>query len=278
MFKPFYLTLAFFWLCLWGNSTLAQSDSPFRSLFDGQSLQGWDGDARFWSVLEGTITGKTSADQPLDANTFLIWRGAELADFELRLKFRIDGGNSGIQYRSQDLGEHHVGGYQADIDAQHQYTGILYDERGRGILANRTTRVEIDPQGNNNVVGTTCDESGLLASIRPGQWSEYVVTAKGNHLTQSINGFVTVDVTDGQTDQAESRGVLALQIHVGPPMIVQFKDIWLRDLSANAAEASSKASDSVDADGCCCGVADACRPSRPRIFSRRRCRAPCRSR
>jgi 3-keto-disaccharide hydrolase len=232
-----------------------RQESQSTSLFNGSTLDGWSGDTRFWSVENGAITGKTTAEQPLDANTFLIWRAGELEDFELSTKFRIEGGNSGIQYRSQDLGDFHVGGYQADIDGDHTYIGILYDEQGRGILANRCARVEIDAAGQNKVVGTTCDEAALLASIKANEWSEYTVTARGNHLTQVINGFVTVDVVDGQVDQAENRGILALQIHTGPPMKVQFKDIQLRRL--NTVE-PSPAIGVAPPIAICCPTSDCC--------------------
>lgn len=257
----------------------ARGDDPVQEsqwvpLFDGTTLNGWSGDSRFWSVQGGAITGTTTTEQPLDANSFLIWRDA-LDDFELKLKFRIEGGNSGIQYRSQDLGDFHVGGYQADIDAEYQYIGILYDERGRGILANRCSRVEIDEQGEIKVVGKTCDEAALLSSIKQSEWSEYTITAHGNHLTQSINGFITVDVVDGQSDQAESRGILALQLHAGPPMKVQFKDILLRrpsDTQPSPSDAiASPAPSPSPAAACSCACPSPPSCCRPRAACRPRC-------
>ena len=103
-------------------------------LFNGKDLTGWMGDLDIWSVQDGAITGQTTADKPLQANTFLIWQGGSIGDFELELDYRIVAGNSGIQYRSQviDADNWSVGGYQADIEAGDNYSGILYDERGRG--------------------------------------------------------------------------------------------------------------------------------------------------
>lgn len=231
-----------------GTRLEAQEFGPPISLFDGHTLQNWAGDQRVWTVEDGAITGRTSAEHPLDANSFLIWQGGEMGDFELRLKFRIEGGNSGVQYRSQDLKDFHVGGYQADIDASHEFIGILYEERGRGILAQRGSAVEIDEQGQTKIVGTTSDVAALLASLAKQDWNEYRIAASGNHLTQSINGYITVDVVDRQTDHAKSRGVLALQLHAGPPMKVQFKDIYLRrpEIAPESASISHGASD----DGC----------------------------
>ncbi len=200
-----------------------------ESLFDGKSLQGWRGDTTIWTVQDGAITGTNSAEKPIKDNSFLIWDG-ELGDFELRLKFRIEGGNSGIQFRSQDLGEFHVGGYQADIDSADTYIGILYDERGRGILAGRGEKVEIDSDGERNVVGQTCDPKKFLESYKATEWNEYIVRAEGNHITQTVNGIVTVDIVDAAPD-GEAKGILALQVHSGPPMKVQFKDIALERLN-----------------------------------------------
>ena len=197
------------------NSTSNAQDDDFKSIFNGKDLTGWEGQP---------------ADAPIKSNTFLIWKAGELKDFERRLKFRIVDGNSGIQYRSTASDNYAVGGYQADIDATMRFMGILYEERGRGVLANRGKKVTIKSDGNKEETGQTCKEEELLASIKKEDWNEYVIMAKGNHLTQKINGHPTVDVTDEQSDKAKKNGVLAFQLHVGPPMIVQFKDILLKEL------------------------------------------------
>ena len=202
----------------------------FVCLFDGKTLDGWEGKSQFWSVRDGTITGQTTAENPTKGNTFIIWRGGKVADFELRLKFRMEGGNSGIQYRSTELDNFVVGGYQADFDAGNNYTGILYEERGRGILVPRCKKLVVGEDGSKEVVGSTCDEKDLVASLKKGDWNEYVVIAQGNHLIQKINGFTTVDVTDKQKEKSRAEGILALQLHAGPPMLVQFKDIQLKQL------------------------------------------------
>ena len=119
----------------------------FVPIFDGKTLDGWDGNPDFWSVQDGVITGQTTAEKPTKGNTFLVWRKSEPGDFELRLEFRIVGGNSGVQYRSKEIGKWVVNGYQADIDSAPNggYVGILYEEGGRGILAQRGTTVSIPP-------------------------------------------------------------------------------------------------------------------------------------
>src|SRR5438876_1050517 len=126
------------------------ADEGFVSLFNGNDLTGWKGNTDFWSVEDGAITGKTTPDRLLKGyNTFLIWTGGQPADFELRLKYKITGGNSGVQYRSKVLDEDKfiVGGYQADIDAGNKFTGINYEEKGRGILVQRGEKVTIDEDG-----------------------------------------------------------------------------------------------------------------------------------
>ena len=210
----------------------AQDQPQVEQLFNGKDLTGWDGDEKFWSVEDGAITGRTTAENKAPHNTFLIWKGGTLKDFELRLKYKISNHNSGVQFRAKDNGDHVVSGYQADIvgDTPDKYTGICYEEKGRGILAERGQKVVIDKDGKKNVAGSVGTSDEILKAIKKGDWNEYVITARGNHITQAINGVTTVDVTDEQADKAAKEGILALQIHTGPAMTVQFKDITLKEL------------------------------------------------
>jgi len=211
-------------------ATTALAEDGFESLFDGKSMDGWKGKAEFWSVEDGALTGTTTPENPTKGNTFLIYQGDDVADFELRLKFKIEGGNSGIQYRSVHLGDSVVSGYQADIDAAGKWVGILYEEKGRGILAKRGEHVKVDSDGKKSVIAKTAAEAEIAASIKKDDWNEYVLIAKGNELTQKLNGLVTIKLTDEQEDKRKASGILALQLHQGPPMKVQFKDIQLKRL------------------------------------------------
>ena len=207
----------------------------FVPLFDGKSLAGWSGLSANWSVRDGAITGTTTKEAPLKNNTFLVWTNGTVGNFELRLQYRILNGNSGIQYRSKvmDAEKFIVGGYQADFEAGKTYSGILYEERGRGILAERGQRTQITDNGGATkiaVIGKLADSKELQANIRDEQWNDYTIIADGNHLMHFINGRMTVDVIDQQASKAAKDGVLALQIHVGPPMRVQFRDIQLKPL------------------------------------------------
>lgn len=202
----------------------------FRSLFNGNDLSGWDGNPKFWSVRDGAITGQTTSENPTKGNTFLIWKEGAVDDFELRLSYRIVGGNSGIQYRSQDLGNWVVGGYQGDFEAGDTYSGILYEEKGRGILAQRGQKTEVGPEGKVRVVASLGETKDIQAGIKKEDWNDYTILAQGNQLTHIINGRVTVQVTDQQPEKRATSGVLALQLHAGPAMTVQFRNIRMRRL------------------------------------------------
>lgn len=213
----------------------AEGGANRMSLFDGKTLEGWDGDPRFWSVKDGAITGQTTPDNPTESNTFLVWREGTVADFQLDLDFRLVGGNSGIQYRSKEIDPDRwiIGGYQADFDASGKYAGILYEERGRGILAMTGDKVVIGEDGKKKVVGQVGEAEEIRAAVKKDAWNHYTIIARGNRLIHKINGVVTVEVIDNQIDKRRMSGLLALQVHQGPPMTVQFKDIELTRLDAD---------------------------------------------
>ncbi len=215
------------------------AEKGFLSIFNGKDLTGWEGNPKLWSVKDGAITGQTTPDNPAQGNTFLIWTNGTVADFELRCSFKLVPGdskgfaNSGIQYRSKvmDPANWVVGGYQADMEAGPTYTGILYEERmTRGIMAARGEKVVWDKDGKKQVVGSVGDAAEIGAAIKKGDWNDYVIIAKGNHLQQFINGRQTVDVVDECEAKRALSGVLALQLHAGPPMTAQFKNIRLKKL------------------------------------------------
>ncbi|MDB6130767.1 MAG: Trehalose utilization [Verrucomicrobiales bacterium] len=224
------------------STTTKAADGDFKPLFDGKSLSGWDGNKELWSVKDGVIHGETMAEKPIKGNTFLIWTNGTVADFELHFTYRIMDkdnkgfGNSGIQYRSKvvDPANWVVGGYQADFEFGKTYSGILYEERFRGILAQRGQKTVIKDDGGKTkveVVGSLGKSEDIQAVIKPREWNDYVVIAKGNHLQHFINGQQTIDVTDEQPDKAAKSGILALQIHAGQPMIVEFKEINIKTIS-----------------------------------------------
>lgn len=212
------------------STGLAADEEGFVSMFNGKDLSGWRGNKTYWSVQDGAITAKTSAENPLTYNTFLIWEGGQPGDFELRAKFKMVGGNSGIQYRSKVIDEAKfiVGGYQADIDATQRYTGILYEEKGRGILAERGMKLTIGADGKKEPT-TIGDKNELATKIKKEDWNDYTIIAKGNHLQHIINGTLMSETIDNQKDKAATTGVIALQVHTGPAMTVQFKDLRIKE-------------------------------------------------
>jgi len=208
----------------------APGEAEFVPIFDGATLQGWGGRPEFWRVEDGAIVGQTTAENPTEGNTFLIWRQGLVDDFELAFRYRLTGGNSGLQYRSQDLGDFVVGGYQADFEVGTTYTGILYEERGRGILAERGQRVTITDEGKKVPGEPIGSAEDLQTFVKPGDWNEMRVVARGNRLQHFINGQLMSETVDEQLDKRRMEGILALQLHAGPPMKLEVKDIRLKRL------------------------------------------------
>ncbi len=211
----------------------AADDDGFVSIFDGKTLDGWDGDPKLWSVQDGAITGATSAEDPIKYNSFIIWRQGLVDDFELTLEYRIFGGNSGVQYRSFDapkVGKWSVGGYQADFEAGDTWSGTLYGEQYRAILAKRGEKTVIGEDHKPKVVGTVGDADELAKKIKKGEWNTYHITAQGFHFTHTINGALMIDAEDRDVASRLRSGILALQLHAGPPMKMQVRNIKLKRL------------------------------------------------
>lgn len=210
----------------------SRAEEQALDLFDGKTLTGWDGDPRFWKVEDGCITGQTTKEVPTEGNTFLTWTNGEVDDFELVLEYKLIGGNSGVQVRSFPLPgkKWAVGGYQADFEAGDRYTGIIYGEAFRGILADRGQKTEIGDDHKPRVIGTTGDANELGKVVKKEDWNTCRVVAKGWTIENYINGTLTASVTDSDKEQRRRGGLLALQLHAGPPMKVQFRNIKLKRL------------------------------------------------
>ncbi len=231
-----------------GNKSYSD-EKGFAPIFNGKNLNGWDGDSRLWSVRAGVIRGETTAEKAAAHNTFLIWRGGKLRDFVLKLRFHIRNGNSGVQYRSQELGDWIVSGYQGEVANDRPNpgigTGFLYHERGRGELAYVGEFAVIDAAGKRSVVGKVADATALKAAgyYKNDGWNEYTIVADGNHLIHLVNGYQTIEMIDNDPKGSAREGILALQIHAGEPMLVEFKDIRLKQLDASLGSESRKFND-----------------------------------
>ena len=218
--------------CLTGpfvTSIDAATEEGFVSLFNGQDLAGWDGDADLWCVEDGAITGQFGEGTKLPFNQFLIWRGGEPKNFELHMSFWQDGNNSGIQYRSQErteVGPFSMSGYQCDVHPNPPYNAQLYEERGRGIVALRGQKVLLTENSEKWLIGTT----GPVEPIPNDEWHEFTVIARGNHLIHELDGELAMELYDHDPEKRSLEGLLGIQLHAGPPMKVQVKDVWLKVL------------------------------------------------
>ncbi len=238
--------LAFTALVSFAASAVA-AEAGFKSMFNGKDLTGWDGNPALWSVRDGAITGQSTPEHQVKPNTFLIWKGGEPANFELRASFKLTGqndkkfANSGVQYRSKvlDATQWVVGGYQMDMDLEGNYVGMLYEEKGRGILMKPGQTIAIGPvfkdekgkeHAKVDVLKTQLTPAELAANYKVGEWNDLVIVAQGNHVQQFVNGKLTAEVTDNDPEKAPKSGVIALQMHQGPPMTVQFKNLRLKTL------------------------------------------------
>ncbi len=218
---------------------LSRAEEPvLKSLFNGKDLTDWKGLTDFWSVEDGAIVG-TTTKKKTQGNTFLVWQGDDIADFELKLKVKFDGNNSGVQYRSEllDAEKFVVKGYQADLHPKQDFFGMLYAEKWRGIVAKRGQKIEVGKDGKAKVTGKVGDST---KEFKAKEWNELTIICVGNRLIHKVNGITTVDITDDHP-QAPAKGILALQLHAGQPMTVWFKDINLTRLSGKDAKDALKA-------------------------------------
>jgi Domain of Unknown Function (DUF1080) len=212
------------WYVVHSGLSLAQE----TVLFNGKDLSGWEGNPEQWSVQNGYITGITKEDAPLPYNQFLLWRGGTVKNFELKVVARQAGNNSGVQYRSKEQptkGPWSIVGYQCDMHPTAENNAMLYDEGGRGIVCKNGQSVVVDSKG----------DKWLVKEVSPVQvevadWNEYKIIAKGNHLIHQVNGKTTADIVDHQVSERELEGLLAFQVHRGPAMKVEIKEVVLKVL------------------------------------------------
>ncbi len=226
-----------------GAPSLVAADEPkadaegFITIFNGKDLTGWSGLKEYWTVKDGVISGYETKDK--SKQTFLVYE-KPVKDFELRLSFKfapvkdkVDG-NSGIQFRSKllDAKSFRVGGYQADFDGGNGYTGIIYDEAGvaggRGIMSKRGEKTHYLADGKKPMTSKLeMSDADIKKAIKVGDWNDVVLIAKGNHIIYRINGNVTTTLID-ESPKALKEGVLALQLHAGYTMDIQFKNIRIK--------------------------------------------------
>ena len=235
MIQKLSFRLALFILIVGNIFPLQAQDkkNEFVKIFDGKTMKGWEGDTDFWRVENGTFIGEVTKEKPLKTNTFLIWRGGLPANFEFKAQYRISpGGNSGVQYRSEELPNIRFAlkGYQADIDGADVYTGQNYEERGRGFLAKRGEISVLKSDMKPTITGSLGNSDSLKSKIKNGDWNELHIIVKDNHLQHFINGVLMSEVTDEDAKNRKYNGLLGLQVHVMPTMKVEYRKILLKQL------------------------------------------------
>jgi len=229
-----HVTFAILVGCWASSASSDETPAPpdgFQAIFNGKDLSGWEGSTEYWSVKDGCLTGVT--DGTLKYNRFIIWNGGKLKNFELRVQVKVTpGGNSGLNYRSQqqpELGEGVVTGYQCDVVADRpDYNGMLYEERGRRILAHTGEKVVIDSDGQPWVV-----DKIPVKEFKAGEWHDFRVLVQGNHHQHWIDGHPTVDVVDLDEKSRALEGIFGVQVHVGPKMEIQYRNFYVKHLSAD---------------------------------------------
>jgi hypothetical protein len=213
----------------------ADDEPGFVSIFDGKTLDGWEGDPKYWRAAEGIMTGQITPDTLIKSNTFLIWRGGSPRDFELKVDYRITtGGNSGINYRSvvvpdsvTPTNRFAMRGYQCDIDGQNRYTGNNYEEKGRLFLAVRGQVTRVTGK-RAPVVMSTLGDNKELAGLLTSDWNAIHLNIRGNVLMHSINGrLMSVTIDDDSAGRA-MEGLIGVQVHVGGPMKIEYRNWRLK--------------------------------------------------
>lgn len=208
-------------------------DSGFELIFDGKTLAGWDGDPIYWRVENDCLVGEVTPETLLKQNSFIIWRGGSMGDFELKVDYRISAkGNSGINYRSIELPDQKwaMRGYQADIEGFDRWTGQNYEERGRGFLALRGQMTQVQDGKKSRQVASLGDSKELQSFVNKADWNHYHLIVRGNTLIHVLNAHVMSVVIDDAVKTRRLEGLLGVQVHVGPPMKIEYRNIRLKRL------------------------------------------------
>jgi hypothetical protein len=249
-FFLFILCFSVFTSCK-SNKNTSNNTNEFYSIFNGKNLEGWNGDSTYWSVKEGILVGEVTPETILKRNSFIIYEKEQPANFELKLEYRVSKlGNSGINYRSEKITSmpFALKGYQADIDGRKRFTGQNYEEKKRTTLAYIGEKVIIEtmpdsiPENNirknvkkncwqtRNVVASLGNKKELKSTLKDNDWNLVHLIVKDNRMQHYVNGVLMSDVTDLDIKNRNTKGFIGVQVHVGPPMKIEYKNIQLKKL------------------------------------------------
>lgn len=242
-----FLILAIFFSCRSSKDITTSSKKKYYLIFDGKTLDGWDYDPTYWRVEDGNLVGEVTPANLLKRNSFIIKRDLITKDFDLKVEYRVSaGGNSGINYRSETIDSlpYAMRGYQSDIDGQNLFTGQNYEESGRTTLAYHGQKVMVNPADDslsfknniknnawlNRVVVSSSPPDSLNKFIKNGEWNECRLIVKGHRMLHYINGVLMSDVTDNDIKNRKLSGSLGVQVHVGPPMKIEYRNLRMKEM------------------------------------------------
>lgn len=212
------------------NVVSAEVETGFVSMFNGVDLTGWDGKPGLWRVEDGAISSESTPETPCERAHYLYWQNGEPGDFILRFEYKLigEGGNSGVHFRSEKRPDFDTWGYQADIESGAQWSGCLF-QHDRGGVVMRGFKAEIDARGQRKEVPFASPDA-LQSHIKANDWNSYEVRAEGNHISLSINGQLMCEVKDDDAKYSRDKGFISLQMHPGPPMKIQFRNLRIKPL------------------------------------------------
>lgn len=219
-------------LIVLGSVACNDSRDQALEIFNGKDLSGWSGHFDWWLVEDGALTAESTADKPCEKSNYLTWTGGQPADFQLDCDFMLSAaGNSGIQIRSEPRPGFDTYGYQADMTGDGELIGYVYHHKHK-LVAERGEKVILSPEGTRTAT-RFADKESLLDHYKKEDWNHYRIVCEGQKITLFLNGILMCEITDQSSSGAANKGIIALQMHRGPPMKVQFKNVSIKILNSD---------------------------------------------
>jgi hypothetical protein len=234
-----YIKLILACMVIMGSATSNARPPQEQVIFNGKDLSGWNGDFNWWTVEDGALTAESKADKLCEKSNYLVWTGGQPADFQFDCDFKLSqDGNSGIQIRSETRPDFDTYGYQADMTGNGDLIGYVYHHKHK-LVAERGEKVILSAQGTRTAT-RFAEKETLLEHYKEEEWNHYRIVCKGQKITLSLNGVVMCEITDLSQSGTANQGIIALQMHRGPPMKVQFKNITIKYITPDEQVTQSK--------------------------------------